>query len=72
MSERKRAAAKAASSVLAKGKTLKSAGFACRFESDERAPMGRAPWENDLRYFAMDAAGESSGGFAATWVERRT
>ena len=27
---------------------------------------------DDLRYFAMDVAGESSGGFAATWVERRT
>ena len=26
---------------------------------------------DDMRYFAMDAAAESGGGFAATWVERR-
>ncbi len=26
---------------------------------------------DDLRYFAMDVAGESRDGFAATWVERR-
>ena len=27
---------------------------------------------DDMRYFAMDVAGENAGGFAATWVERRT
>ena len=27
---------------------------------------------DDLRYFAMDVAGENSGAFAVTWVERRT
>lgn len=27
---------------------------------------------DEMRYFAMDVAGESGGGFAATWVERRT
>ena len=26
---------------------------------------------DDMRYFAMDAAAETGGGFAATWVERR-
>ena len=26
---------------------------------------------DDMRYFAMDVAGESTGGFAACWVERR-
>ena len=26
---------------------------------------------DDMRYFAMDVAGESEGAFAATWVERR-
>ena len=26
---------------------------------------------DDMRYFAMDAAADSRGGFAATWVERR-
>ena len=26
---------------------------------------------NDMRYFAMDVAGESEGAFVATWVERR-
>ena len=32
--------------------------------------MGRAPWEIDLRYFAMDLAAGQSGGFAAVAVER--
>ena len=27
---------------------------------------------DDMRYFAMDLAGGESGGFAATWVERKT
>ena len=27
---------------------------------------------DDMRYFAVDVAREGSGGFAATWVERRT
>ena len=27
---------------------------------------------DDLRYFAMDAAAGERGGFAATWVERRS
>ena len=27
---------------------------------------------NDMRYFAVDVAREGNGGFAATWVERRT
>lgn len=26
---------------------------------------------DDMRYFAMDVAGDASGGFAVTWVERR-
>ena len=26
---------------------------------------------DDMRYFAMDVAGENTGGFAACWVERR-
>ena len=32
---------------------------------------GRRPWENDMRYFAMDLVRDGSGGFAATYVERR-
>ncbi|WP_295584239.1 PBSX family phage terminase large subunit [uncultured Oscillibacter sp.] len=44
---------------------------------DEKHGSDAPKKENDhamdeMRYFAMDLAGESGGGFAATWVERRT
>ncbi|MDY3871059.1 MAG: PBSX family phage terminase large subunit, partial [Clostridiaceae bacterium] len=43
---------------------------------DERGGRDAPRKENDhamddLRYFAMDLAGEGHGGFAATYVERR-
>ena len=34
-------------------------------------PWGEASWESEMRYFAMDLAGERECGFAAVAVERR-